>query len=164
MTVITATLTLTDAQIKALPLAGVVIADALGLQTRHKFLSASLHVNAANGAYTNIDPEGYLVIATPGEVTKLSAYLPNDPSSSPALEMLTDAFNGADVIVDIPQYSDPVDATYSASWGTVAPTQQTPVANASMVLIVNNNAAGAFTGGHTTNSARLTVYYARESL
>lgn len=164
MTVISVTLTLTNDQIKALPTAGLVISEALGLQTRHKYLAASLHVSAANGAYTNIDADAYLVIATPGEVTKLSAYLPNDSSASPGLEMLTEAFGATDVMVDLPPYSAPVDAVYAAAWGTVAPTQQTPVANASMVLIFNNNGAGALTGGHSTNSARLTVYYARESL
>lgn len=164
MNIIPVVLALDNDQVKALPLAGVEIAVALGLQTRHKYLAASLHVNAANGAYTNIDPDAYLVIATPGEVTKLSAYLPNDSSSSPALEMLTEAFNGTDVMVDIPPYSAPLDAVYAANWGTVAPTHQTPVANATMILIFNNQGAGALTGGHATNSARLTVYYARESL
>ena len=57
----TAILTLTDAQIKALPTAGVDMIVAPGAGVVLQVVSAVLIIDATAGAYTNVDPAGVLL-------------------------------------------------------------------------------------------------------
>jgi hypothetical protein len=165
------TTALTDAQIKALPTTPVSVVAAPGSGLRIKILGATMRVNQAAGAYTNVNTT-YAVIA----LTHTSAagdWVAQGPvnDSSMAAGALTIATNFLNSTT--PQFYDftvPALFPYGkgaqsglVGWNTSGNFAITDSANVAVFLSMDNNGSGVLTGGNASNSGAVTIYYAVEA-
>jgi hypothetical protein len=153
VSVVAATVSLTDAQIKALPTTPITIVSAPAAGYRNKLIGASLRLTSTSGAYTNIDTaDAYIAFFL--DTVRVSSYIYNLTAGS--VTKLTDFLGAAHIKVAdmIPL----VDQAVSAM-GSVATLEAE-----ALVLKVYNNAAGVLTGGNAANTLKATAYYAVEAL
>lgn len=129
------TVTLTDAQIKALP---TTIPDVVPAQAGKilRFLSAHLLWDSRAGAYTNLDNDLYMVFR----------YSAGDTVSEAA-------FVGG-LLETSDKTSSDVTAKAAGNESLLAGTE-----NRALQLHVNNAASGNFTGGNAANTLKVTVLY-----
>ena len=150
-----AQMTLTNAQIKALNATPITIIPAPGSGLRIGPFWVDARLMSSAGGYTNIHADAYLRLVWSG-TGDVSNYLRNDASSgSPAKTDLTDAFGNVNHVWDFVPYllDDP-----NQSWGNVA-VPRTLHANESIDLSLENNGAGALTGGNAANTLVVTATY-----
>lgn len=156
--------TLTDAQIKALPTTGVTIVGAPSSGYRNKLLGVTLRANTTAGAYTNID-------ATYGDLGLLSnnywasLHLITDSTTSPALSQVSGFLGVAsNRIADLlPGYLEQP-ATTPNGWVVTPHVASADVDADALVLKADNNGAGNYTGGNAANTLKVTAYHATEAL
>ncbi len=166
-----ATVTLTDAQIKALPTTPVTLLAAPGSGLRNKLIACTYIAKATSGAYTNINTTySDLHVETPSGQYHVY-HTVND--STVGLEQLTKLLGlTASTVVDatVPALNT-VEAGstggvgYVTGNGKVFPgAQTTDWDNVVLRVVIDNNGSGVLTGGHSANTLKFIVYYVVETL
>lgn len=153
--VLSASVLLTDTQIKALPTTPVAIIAAPGAGFRNRVITASYRIDATAGAYTGIDATAAdLSLVLGPSFWRASDPIYNDSASSKTL--LTDFLGNAHSrVVDIAQKWD-----YElANLGIPA-----DIGGKALQFRAFQGTGLDFTGGNAANTLRVTVYYAVEQL
>jgi hypothetical protein len=142
----TAVVTLTNAQIIALPTTPVVVLAAPAAGTVIQLVRATGSLNAVAGAYTNVDAAAAMYFGYGGATVKASnAALLTGTATVAQLSIFL--WGGAGI-------STAVLVTNGAIAGL-----QTAYAAVAIDIAVDNNAQGVFTGGNAANSLRVTLDY-----
>lgn len=150
------TVTLTHAQIKALPTTSILLVGAPGAGVRLDLVSA-LIVTSFVAPYGNDDPFGYLVIQM--GTGDFSNYVANDSTTAPVLTDFTDLFvTNAESSVSLGSFTRVTTPT-SEGWGNAAKVEGSNLNNQALNLSVNNNGAGDFTGGNVANMLKVFLLY-----
>lgn len=157
--------TLTNDQIKALPTTGITLVTAPGSGFYINVLAASFHLESGGGAYTNVNT----AYATLGVETVngdwLTLQILNDDTTTPDVTRLTDFLNAAhSALVRAPMYSEAPPVT-PVGWVVPAGVATPSSFDNDLVRVkIDNNGSGNLTGGHASNTMRVTVYYVIEWL
>lgn len=165
-----ATVTLTNAQILALPTSGVAIGPSPGTGNRIRIFGVSFSLQASAGAYTNIDATYAEMGVAAG--SKNVAYGPvNDSSADPAFALLTDFLGAAsDHSYDV-QYPTLATWNYGGAYGASSGyglsngfMPRASINGTQATVYIDNNGSGDFTGGNAANTLVVTMYYRIEAL
>jgi hypothetical protein len=150
-----ATLVLTDAQIKAgadNPISGVA---APGVGKRLKLIAATIHLGTTDGAYTNVDAGGGIDIICGGKRMSSGLY-------GTEYQNLFDTAHHK--VIDIPAPAMDVVSSILMGEDVASAAAASDVGNAPLMLNIDNNGSGAFTGGNGNNGAVIYFYYAIENV
>lgn len=161
-----ATLTLTNDQIKALPTTPITAIAAPSSGYRNKILAGTIKIDATAGAYTNINTT-YCDITLRSSNYWAATFILNDNTTSPALSQATALLGSAAIkLLDFLAPSVEAPATTSNGWVVVSSfsSAASDVNGSAISLGADNNGSGNFTGGHASNSGKVTLYYAVEPL
>lgn len=154
VTVLSRMVTLTDAQIKALPSTPIEIVPAAGAEKAIIVINATTIIDRDAGFYTNLDADGYLAIGTDAVDLMFPAF--NEQGSSSGLEAFIGSNNETRQIAVLScasQFTAP-------GWGIVAnPIPRSSLNNKAVVIKANNGSSGNLTGGNSANSLRVSVAY-----
>lgn len=151
-----AQITLTDAQIKALPTAPQQIVAAQGTGTRIQLIAIDLEGDFSAGAYTNVSADGFLYASVGVALENLSSAIAND-STIPLTYLSTFLSAQVSQATLVPAtYAEPVN-----NWGNLAyvTTVSAASVNEPLILFLNNAAAGNLTGGNAANTLTITSWY-----
>jgi hypothetical protein len=161
------TVTLTDAQIKALPSAPITLVPALGTGIWAKPIALTLFANVTNATYTNINTtySALSLSITDAVGSWIAVPVVNDNTTTPAMDRVT-GFLGGSVHDSMMAMPVPYMDINGDQW---LPNVQTIVSGGSVadlpvVLAMDNNGSGNLTGGHASNTLRVILYYAVEAL
>jgi hypothetical protein len=162
--------TLTNAQVIALPTTPVTLVAAPGANLRIKLVApVTLIGNFGAGAYTNVNATYATLQVQLASGDWLACVLANDNTLTVPLARLSDFLGANNVCADLPvPYVDAIDngnAAGSGEW--VQPdssTALTDAGNALIQLAMDNNGSGVLTGGNAANTLIVRVYYVIESL
>lgn len=162
-----ATVTLTDAQIKALgggTTYQLVAAPAAGSLIR--VITATLSINASAGAYTNVDTTYATLQVQNTDGAWLQTVLANDSSYTTPLTRATDFFTVADTQTALlsPYLEAIQSGGGSGDWGYAVPPILTGTTPTAIELAMDNNGSGDLTGGNAANTLTATVTYLTEAL
>ena len=147
-----ATVTLTDAQIKALPTTGVEIVAAQGVNTIINPLNAVIVFNWA-ADYTNIDGACQLFIQADSGNSTLDFLRQADGN------VVSDFFaNGSSTFINI-QSNQKVANINGNTTVANSPAFISDFENQGLSIKINNGASGNLTGGNAANTLKVTVYY-----
>lgn len=159
-----ATVTLTNAQIKALPTTGITVVAAPGPGFWLSVLAVDYSSDFTAGAYTNIDAT-YSDLHVGWGSEYAGGYLVDDSATTPVLTDVTDLFgNTTQGIVQGVRYSDCVPVAGAAGYVRAYPILRSTVANGALTVKMDNNGSGDLTGGNAANSLKVTVLYVVEAV
>lgn len=150
-----AAVSLTNAQVKALPTTPFILVASPGVNKRVVLLHADVVASFAAAAYTNINAAAYANITQGGNLA--SSYLANDAGPTPALTHFSDVFGAAAIqLVTFLPWQDTSEA--ASQWGLLASVANVTSAQ-NLVLEINNSGSGDLTGGNAANTMTVTVTY-----
>jgi hypothetical protein len=170
---LTATVTLTDAQIKALPTTMITLVAAPGAGSWNKIIGITSILRTGAGAYTNINAADAWVAITNGSGAWLATAIVNDNTLSTPLAQLSGFLGAADekVIPMVAPIVTPIDAgstdgdeEYLVVTSAAGSQSPTALGNTALMLEGWNNGAGDFTGGNAGNTWKFIIYYIVEAL
>jgi hypothetical protein len=155
--------TLTNAQVIALPTTGITLVSAPGAGYIIRPFIVSLRTSFSAGAYTNVNAAAWLT-ALLGTRDLMSSKA-NDAAITNAAATTTGltSFLGAG-----DSYTQFVPRNHTENvneWGELAVhTAVSFLENQALTLKVDNAGSGVFTGGNAANTLKVTTYYAIEAL
>lgn len=150
--------TLTDAQVKALPTTPITLIAAPGSGSTIVPLQAILRATCTAGAYTNINATiCNLAVYWLGDFSTWPLVgVVNDSSASPSPGKVTTFLGGANKhIAILPAYTD----NYTNNWNLPPVIGDAIYENKAIAIAVDNNGSGNFTGGNAANTLRVDVIY-----
>lgn len=158
-----ATVTLTDAQIKALPTTPITIVAAPGSGLALLPLYGGLFSKTTSGAYTNIDAAGYTEVLV-GASALILATVPNDAAiTNGSTTRLTQLLGST-----TPRYAPLVpymDTEDVDQWGPIPHLVDTAaITDLPMTIDISNGGSGNLTGGNAANALKVVVFYAIEAV
>lgn len=143
--VLSATVELTDAQIKALPSERVEIVPAPATGKALLYITSFFQINTSAGAYTNVDADGRIYIDYGGELASLPAILPSGANLRTW------------VLPPASQFGQ--NPSVLSTFNSVNIARSTGIDETPLYIKIDNNGAGDFTGGNAANTLKVTVYY-----
>jgi hypothetical protein len=146
--VLSATVTLTDAEIKALPTTYKQIVPAPGAGKMLNFISSIINLDATAGAYTNIITDGLLFVGHDDYLSEASCFANMPTGASKNISSLTASTISNSTYAGYLGYAIAVINNYSF----------TDLENKPLKLHAINT-EGDFTGGNAANTLQITVYY-----
>lgn len=160
-----ASVTLTNAQIKALPTTGVQVVAAPGSGKWLRLIGVTYSTDTAAGAYTNVNPTYADIHIDLGGGTYAGGYVATDPSVTPALATVANMLTYAQqtVVQGLP-YAEGYGGYTGVGYVSTPAPLRSAVENKALNVAADNSGSGNFTGGHAANSLKVTIYYAVESL
>jgi len=153
-----AQVTLTDAQVKALPTTPVTLIAAPGSGLTIVPLQGILRATCTAGAYTNINATiCNLAVYWLGDFNAWPlAGVVNDSSASPSPGKVTTLLGSASKhIAILPAYTD----NYTNNWNLPPIIGDSTYENKAIAIAVDNNGSSNFTGGNSANTLRVDVIY-----
>lgn len=147
--ILVASVTLTDAQIKALstnPSGFIELVPAPGVGKAISLINAVLYFDIDGGAYTNIDADCALLIGY-GDWATAASILSRMPSDS---NYRAAYLTPAAYVDGRPAWPDSL---------TYYPDNYYNFENVPLKIVASNGSAGDFTGGNAANTLKVTVYY-----
>lgn len=158
-----ASLTLTHAQILALPTTPITVVSAPPAGTRIFPMFATVWANTTSGAYTNIDATyAALEIAYPGIGAWPLTPIVNDATVTKLTDLLGGVNNSH---VTLPPYLEGLDAGAVAlvgEYNIAIHVDSGSIDGVALQVRIDNNGAGVLTGGNAANTVKIVVYYALE--
>jgi hypothetical protein len=153
-----ATVTLTDAQIKALPTTPITVVPAAGAATIMSPIGGMWTANFTAGAYTNIKAAAVIAIKC-ADGARASAFLPNDITITGATADLATQLLGhaGRTFINLAPYFE---ADLSGSWGVLPSYNVGSGINSALQVEIDNSGSGNLTGGNSANLLRITLFYA----
>jgi hypothetical protein len=142
--VLSRTVTLTNAQIKALPTTWPELVPALGAGKAISFISAIAWLDAMAGAYTNVDASATLQVCIASVGSTVPDSVPDllgDDSDVYAMDFVPTLFVSGGLVTSNSYYS------------------RSTVDNVPVQLVGSNASNGDFTGGNPANTLKVTVLY-----
>ncbi len=156
----TKTVTLTNNQIKGLPITPVVLVSAPISGYYNNLIAATLVSKTTAGAYTNINGTySALYLYHFGYSAQWDAVpLVNDSGGTGATKITAILGSAANNVVNLGPY---VDTPTSGATGWVLPNPKlyASVSAKQIAVAMDNNGSGALTGGNAANSLTVVLYY-----
>jgi len=161
------TVTLTDAQIKALPTTPITLLAAPASGTRIRCFGATLIGQFAAGAYTNINTT-YAALAVSNAAAVLWFLTPaaNDATVNGASRASDFLGSAAHHVLDLSPSVDSPNTGASSAIAYVMPEimDVSALDAQAITLTMDNNGSGVLTGGNAANSLKVILYYSVETL
>jgi len=149
---LSATVTLTNAQIKALPTTAIEVVANPGATRFIVPISAVLIANTTAGAYTNINAAAQLSIEYPLINTKAFALVDNN-----TFGQTSNLLDGGNILVAM--LSPFININVDTEPCAIFVNNDIGIVDNPLNIVMNNSSDGNLTGGDAANTLKVTVYY-----